>query len=135
MAADTNTSDTRAIAYDQRLAKAVVAAIRGVPVSPNVLTALGMAVGIASGLLFSQGTRGAMVGGSLLFMVAVWMDHVDGEFARATGKTSKFGHYFDHVAAMTGLDLPTILVAIDGLELTEHVARLPGDRLRSYERP
>jgi archaetidylinositol phosphate synthase len=60
-----------------------------------------MMVGIASGFLYAEGTRGAMLGGSLLFMVAVWMDHVDGEFARATGKTSKFGHYFDHVAAMT----------------------------------
>ncbi len=101
MAADSDTSDPRAVAYDQRLAKAVVAAIRGLPVSPNALTALGMLVGIISGVLYAEGTRGAMIGGSLLFMVAVWMDHVDGEFARATGKTSRFGHYFDHVASMT----------------------------------
>jgi archaetidylinositol phosphate synthase len=101
MAADSDTSDPRAVAYDQRLAKAVVAAISGLPVSPNALTALGMLVGIISGVLYAEGTRGAMIGGSLLFMVAVWMDHVDGEFARATGKTSRFGHYFDHVAAMT----------------------------------
>ena len=101
MAADSNTSEPHTIAYDQRLAKFAVAAIKGLPVSPNVLTALGMLVGIASGLLYAQGARETMIGGSLLFMVAVWMDHVDGEFARATGKTSKFGHYFDHVAAMT----------------------------------
>ena len=31
--------------------------------------------------------------------------------------------------------MPTILVAIDDLELTGHVARLPGDRLRPSERP
>ncbi|MFB3050329.1 MAG: CDP-alcohol phosphatidyltransferase family protein, partial [Acidimicrobiia bacterium] len=30
------------------------------------------------------------------------MDHVDGEYARLTGKTSKFGHYYDHVSAFTG---------------------------------
>lgn len=89
------------VAYDQRLAKAVVRRIKGLPVSPNVLTALGMLIGIASGFLYAEGTRNSMVAGSLLFMVAVWMDHVDGEFARATGRTSKFGHYFDHVAAMT----------------------------------
>lgn len=89
------------VAYDQRLAKAVVRQIKGLPVSPNALTALGMLVGIASGFLYAEGSRSSMVAGSLLFMVAVWMDHVDGEFARATGKTSKFGHYFDHVAAMT----------------------------------
>ena len=39
--------------------------------------------------------------GAALFMVAVWMDHVDGELARQTRRTSTFGHYFDHVAAMT----------------------------------
>ena len=101
MVADSNTSEPQVIAYDQRLAKIVVAAIKGLPISPNVLTALGIIVGIASGFLYAQGTRDGMIAGSLLFMVAVWMDHVDGEFARATGKTSKFGHYFDHVAAMT----------------------------------
>ena len=41
------------------------------------------------------------------------------------------GDTIDHVAALTGLDMPTILVAIDALELTGHVARLPGDRLRT----
>ena len=54
---------------------------------------------------------------------------------RAVLHALQTGDTVDHVAAMTGLDVPTILVAIDGLELTEHVARLPGDRLRSYERP
>ena len=89
------------IAYDQRLAKAVVSVIEGLPISPNALTALGMVIGIASGFLYAEGTRPAMLGGSFLFMVAVWMDHVDGEFARSTGKTSTFGHYFDHVGAMS----------------------------------
>ena len=79
----------------------MVGITKGLPVSPNALTALGMLIGIASGILYAEGTREAMLSGSLFFMVAVWMDHVDGEFARATGKTSKFGHYFDHVAAMT----------------------------------
>ena len=89
------------IAYDQRLAKAVVRVIKGLPISPNALTALGMMIGIASGFLYAEGTWPAMLGGSFLFMVAVWMDHVDGEFARSTGKTSTFGHYFDHVGAMS----------------------------------
>lgn len=89
------------IAYDQRLAKAVVRRLLWLPVSPNALTAFGMVVGVASGFLLAEGTRGSMAGGAFLFMVAVWMDHVDGEFARATGRTSTFGHYFDHVGAMT----------------------------------
>ncbi len=96
-----SSENAKTVAYDQRIARAVVRAIAWLPVSPNVLTAAGMGVGIASGVLFAQGTRTDSILGSLLFMVAVWMDHVDGEFARATKRTSRFGHYFDHVAAMT----------------------------------
>jgi len=35
-------------------------------------------------------------------MLAVLIDHMDGEFARLTGLTSRFGHYYDHVAAGVG---------------------------------
>src|SRR5690606_35592869 len=35
---------------------------------------------------------------AVLFMIAVLNDHVDGSLARATGRTSKFGHYYDHFA-------------------------------------
>ncbi|MEX2454456.1 MAG: CDP-alcohol phosphatidyltransferase family protein, partial [Rhodospirillaceae bacterium] len=96
-----SSGNAKTIAHDQRIARAFARAIAWAPVSPNVLTAAGMAVGIASGIMLAQGTRVDAVIGSLLFMVAVWMDHVDGEFARLTGRTSRFGHYFDHVAAMT----------------------------------
>jgi DNA processing protein len=41
------------------------------------------------------------------------------------------GETIDHIAAVTGMDIPTIMVALDGLELTGHVARLPGDRLQT----
>jgi phosphatidylglycerophosphate synthase len=40
--------------------------------------------------------------GGLLFMFAVLVDHMDGEFARLTGMTSRFGHFYDHVAAGLG---------------------------------
>ena len=50
---------------------------------------------------------------------------------RAILKALHTGETIDHVAALTGLDMPTILMAIDALELTGHVARLPGDRLRT----
>jgi phosphatidylglycerophosphate synthase len=95
-----------------------VRAIKGLPVSPNALTALSTVVGIASGFLYAEGSWSAMLGGSFLFMIAVWMDHVDGEFARATGKTSTFGHYFDHVGAMSSyarcLSAPGTVCAIPG---------------------
>ena len=49
----------------------------------------------------SGDARRAAFGGTL-FMLAVLVDHMDGEFARLTGLTSRFGHYYDHVAAGLG---------------------------------
>ena len=91
----------RPIPLDQRLARAAVRPLANTPVSPNALTLLGMAIGLCAAYLLARGDTASVNWGAGLFMVAVWMDHVDGEHARATGRTSKFGHYLDHVAAMT----------------------------------
>lgn len=89
-----------AIAIDQRIARRVAALLARTPASPNGVTAASIAVGLAAALLLARGDAWIHLGAAL-FMVAVWMDHVDGELARQTGRTSTFGHYFDHVAAMT----------------------------------
>jgi len=86
--------------FDQRLARRVVAPLARAPLSPNMLTLAGMLLGVCAGVLFAQGDRGVANWAAVIFMVAVWMDHVDGEFARLTGQTSRFGHYFDHVGAL-----------------------------------
>ena len=54
---------------------------------------------------------------------------------QAVMRALQTGDTVDHIVATSGLDISTILVAIDGLELTGHVARLPGDRLRSSVSP
>lgn len=88
------------IAIDQRIARRFAALLARTPASPNGVTAASICVGILAAYLLSRGDAWMHLGGAL-FMVAVWMDHVDGELARQTGRTSTFGHYFDHVAAMT----------------------------------
>ena len=40
------------------------------------------------------------------------------------------GESVDHVVTQSGLDLPTVVVLVDALELTGHVVRLPGERLQ-----
>jgi phosphatidylglycerophosphate synthase len=88
------------IAFDQRIARRAAAMLARTPASPNGVTAASIVVGLTAALLLARGDAWIHLGGAL-FMVAVWMDHVDGELARQTGRTSTFGHYFDHAAAMT----------------------------------
>jgi len=88
-------------AYDARLAEFVVRPLVNAPISPNMLTVFGMLVGLLSCWLFSRGDPVLANWGGLCFMFGVFMDHVDGAHARSSGKTSKFGHYLDHIGAAT----------------------------------
>lgn len=89
-----------AIAFDQRIARRAAALLARTPASPNGVTAASIGVGLMAAFLLARGDAWIHLGAAL-FAVAVWMDHVDGELARQTRRTSTFGHYFDHVAAMT----------------------------------
>jgi phosphatidylglycerophosphate synthase len=88
--------------WDVRLARLLVRPLQHTPLTPNALTTLGLVASLtAAWLMASGGPRRAALGGGL-FMLAVLVDHMDGEFARLTGLTSRFGHYYDHVAAGLG---------------------------------
>ena len=86
------------VPYDQRLANRVVAALARTPVTPNMVTTFGLLCGLAAAALYATGEPLKVALGAALFMLAVFNDHLDGGLARATGRTSKFGHYYDHVA-------------------------------------
>ncbi|MEC8776307.1 MAG: CDP-alcohol phosphatidyltransferase family protein, partial [Pseudomonadota bacterium] len=88
------------VAFDQRIAKFVVRGLSKTPLTPNQVTLFSICLGLAVAWMYTQGGAMAHAAGAL-FIVTVWLDHVDGELARATGRTSEFGHYFDHCAAMT----------------------------------
>ena len=88
------------IAFDQQIAKFVVRGLSRTPITPNQVTTFSIVLGLSVAWLYAQGGAGAYIAAAL-FIVTVWLDHVDGELARATDRTSKFGHYFDHCAAMT----------------------------------
>ncbi len=84
--------------WDQRLARILVRPLASTPVHPNHLTALSLASGLASGALFAFAGAGAAGWAAAVFMLAVFIDHTDGELARLTAKTSEFGHRFDYIA-------------------------------------
>ena len=83
--------------WDQRLARILVRPLASTPVHPNHLTALSLFLGLASGALFAFGGAGAAGWAALVFMLAVFIDHTDGELARLTAKTSEFGHRLDYI--------------------------------------
>ncbi len=87
--------------WDQRLARPLARVLARTPVTPNQVTTFGVLCGLVAGVLFAQGEQMLANLAAPLFMVAVFTDHVDGEVARMTGRTSRFGHYYDHVAAAT----------------------------------
>ncbi len=84
------------VPYDQRLAGLLVRPLVGTPIHPNHLTVLSLAFGFGAAATFAWGDSPGWA--ALLYMLAVFTDHTDGELARQTGKTSRFGHYFDYVA-------------------------------------
>ena len=92
-------SQINSIALDQKLAKTAVRLLVKTPITPNVVTGASIPIGCCAGWFVSQGDFLAHIGAAL-FVFVVWLDHVDGELARETGRTSEFGHYFDHIAAM-----------------------------------
>jgi len=81
--------------WDQRLAHVVVKPLVTTPIHPNHLTGLSFVFGLSAALLFALGGPQLAHLAAGLFMVAVFLDHTDGELARQAGKSSAFGEYFD----------------------------------------
>jgi len=93
-------STPRAIAptprtWDARLARRLVTPLKNSRVTPNHLTTLRLVVGLAGAIGLAQGTFAWINVGALLIVLSNFIDHTDGELARISGKTSKFGHFYD----------------------------------------
>jgi CDP-diacylglycerol--glycerol-3-phosphate 3-phosphatidyltransferase len=72
----------------------IVHALAATGVHPNLLTFLGLVINIQAAVLFAAG-RFQAAGGVMIF--AGLFDMVDGRVARAQGRVTKFGAYFDSV--------------------------------------
>jgi len=81
--------------WDARLARRLVAPLKDSWVTPNHLTTIRLAVGLAAAAAFLPGTYGWSNVAALLLILSNFLDHTDGELARMTGKTSRFGHLYD----------------------------------------
>ncbi len=84
--------------WDQRIARVLVRPLVKTPVTPNQITVLTLIIALGGAVLLATGDRLLMNWGASLFVLARFLDHFDGELARQSGKTSKFGYYLDYVS-------------------------------------
>ena len=111
--------------WDARLARRLVAPLAASCVTPNHLTTVRLAVGLAGAAAFVPGTYSWSNIAALLVVLSNFLDHADGELARLSGKTSRLGHIYDLAsdAAVT-----ILLFAAMGLGLgvgTDNLLGLP----------
>ncbi len=87
--------------WDQRLATLLLRVLVPLRIHPNAVTGFTMVCACSALWLYAQG-EALWHWGAVFFVVAMFLDHVDGQLARATGKTSRLGYHLDHIAsAMT----------------------------------
>jgi phosphatidylglycerophosphate synthase len=97
--------------WDQRLARLLVKPLAGVPgLSPNHITTASLLLALLAGLLFARGEASAARWGALLFALARFVDHADGELARLTGQSSRLGYYYDF--AVGGLSTAALFLGL-----------------------
>lgn len=81
--------------FDRKISKLISIRLARKGLSPNRITLAGMTIGLLGALLLSVAGYWPHLVGSLLFVMCVIVDGVDGEVARLTLKESLFGHYLD----------------------------------------
>ena len=81
--------------WDAQLANWLIYPLRNSALTPNHFTCFRLLVGMLAFIGLAEGSYFWSNIGAVLFALSNFLDHTDGEFARLSGKISKFGHYFD----------------------------------------
>lgn len=97
-------------ALDQQLAHFLISPFRNTPLRPNHLTTLTLCLGLTAAWLFLAALEDLAWLAALIYMLAVFSDHLDGELARITGRTSSFGHDYDYIIG--GINYMCLYVSI-----------------------
>jgi phosphatidylglycerophosphate synthase len=109
-------------AAHRRLSRWVSRAAVAAGLGANPITVASGVIGLAAAGAFARGAAGAVVIGLLLYVVAVVLDHADGEVARLTLGESRLGEWLDlvvdtvvHGAMVTALGVGAARVTGGGL--------------------
>jgi len=96
--------------WRERLARWFTPLARRIPISPNAITVIALALNIIAAACLAYGDQGPR-----LFLIAILLiaisglaDALDGIVARVQNKTTRFGDFFDHCADRFG---DTVLAA------------------------
>lgn len=76
----------------------IVLPLKKTKLSPNYLTLLSMISGITAGIFFSYGDYKGLLYGVVALAITNILDCADGQLARLTGKSSRFGKTLDGIA-------------------------------------
>jgi archaetidylinositol phosphate synthase len=120
--------------------KTVVAAVKPLTrlgVTPNQVTALGLAVALVSAWLYADwgGDRVRLVYGALTILLSGLLDAIDGVLARDTGRASRLGGFLDSVADRYSDALVLMGVTAGGLcSVPAGLLALTGSLMVSYTR-
>ena len=105
--------------------------------SPNALTTIGLGLNVGAGAVIATGSYSA---GAIAFLVSSAFDAFDGAVARATGRATRFGAFFDSLAdryaesaILLGLAW-SLLVRAELALLAATAAALIGSLMVSYAR-
>lgn len=81
--------------WDAQFAYKLILPLQDSWVTPNHLTTVRLFTGLSAALALAVGNSSGNYLGAGLFFLSNFLDHTDGELARLSGKTSKFGHLYD----------------------------------------
>lgn len=84
--------------FNKRLSIPISLLLSKHTIHPNWITLVNMLFGMGSGYFIAQGTYASGVIGAVIFQMASVFDGCDGEVAKLTYQTSKFGQYFDSLS-------------------------------------
>jgi phosphatidylglycerophosphate synthase len=79
----------------RRISLAVTRALSGTRMTPNGMTGVSVALGLAGALFFLSPERGAQIAGAVLFLLHSILDGCDGELARLKFQESRLGGVLD----------------------------------------
>jgi phosphatidylglycerophosphate synthase len=94
----------------RRVSRPLSLVLAQTPITPNQVTIMNTLLGLFAAYLLARGSYWHQLAGSLLFVLCVIADGIDGEIARLKLKESNFGHLLDvitdnivHLAIFLGL--------------------------------